>query len=271
MSDSVQTYLFLPSYLLDYVVNDVSPRFDFDCFLSKASNPQILETILAVFPHFTFEEAAKEDRELLQKTFLQMVAKRLSIVLVPSSSSHPPSYFRANLEYPIFGPHDCQTTVAPGLEIDASRKSEFSLTFAYLKNGKYRLAGQHLLEFVKDYKHLNQDEIHEIACAEDDASEALDECAGYLKKAYQSVEGQILLLSEPNISPSDRKDIQSRLESANTVLQSCEETFRGAIRDAAYLSALQSYHCDRLPANERSESHQSSCPSCARQQMKSRQ
>ncbi|KAH9809873.1 hypothetical protein DFH28DRAFT_903769 [Melampsora americana] len=242
MSNSMQTHVFLPSYILNFATDEAEPKIDVNLFLSQASNPQILEVILAFYPHFTITEAANNDRAVLHKTFLEMVARHLSNVPVPSNRE-PPAYFHAKLGFPMFGPLDSHTTVAPGSEIDGHRIEDFNnLVFVYLRNGQYRQAGENLVAFIKTHKHLNEDEIYEIGSAEEQALEGLDECLRSLRRAHEDVEAKLLLLSEPDISPTDRQHVHSRLESANIILQSCEKTFQGALRDVGYLSALVPYY-----------------------------
>ncbi|KAH9809953.1 hypothetical protein DFH28DRAFT_933325 [Melampsora americana] len=86
MSTPNQTCVFLLTYILDYVVNRVSPRINSDLFLRKAAPEQLLEVIVVFYPHFKFTKKAKEDYKLLQMTFTKMVAFGLDTSAAPIKS-----------------------------------------------------------------------------------------------------------------------------------------------------------------------------------------
>lgn len=234
--------IYLPTNILDFIINEDIPRIDPQLILSKATNSQILEIILAFYPHFEFDEAAKEDQELLRKIFIEMVERRLSRVQLPLGLN-PAHYFRTTLDYPMFGPQDSTTTVSRGANIIASRISMFnSLCLTYLRNGQYRIAGENLVHFVKIYKHLNKDEISDIENTEDEATETLQDRVLSLQEAHQTIEGIILLLSESETSQGDRQDLQLRLEAATTIVQSRQKMFESAVKDTAFIVELGNYH-----------------------------
>ena len=59
--------IYLPTYILDFINNNKDiPSIDPQLILSTATNTQILEIILAFYPHFEFDNAAKEDQEVAQ-------------------------------------------------------------------------------------------------------------------------------------------------------------------------------------------------------------
>ncbi|KAH9809644.1 hypothetical protein DFH28DRAFT_1133005 [Melampsora americana] len=246
MSTPTQFHMFLPNYILEYVVCDeTSSKIDPDLFLSKATTSQIVEVIVSFYPHLRFTEDAQQDHELILKIFVEMIAPRLSNVIIPLN--HTTDYLQAALHNPL---HDAQPLirwVTCSADIDTKRIQHFEMfCLANLKNRLYRLAAEDIEQFVKTYKYLNEAEVNEILNIQDDADEALNNATSYLRGSHESIESIQLLLRNPNLSPADRQHLDERLRCTNALLVSHQKMFDGAILDVAFVQALGKYHKEIL-------------------------
>ncbi|KAH9811081.1 hypothetical protein DFH28DRAFT_881771 [Melampsora americana] len=240
MSTSFQSTVFLPDYILECVVDQSTPKIDTELFLSKASANNLIEMIVAFYPHLNFTSTAKEDRELLRKIFIEMVAPRLSNVIIPLQ--HTTKYIEASLMTPTWGPQGSSRTINSSADINHTRTEVFNLdALTYLKIGQYRLAAKNLNKFTETYKFLNVGEVNELWGAENDAEDALHEIGCNLKECHRKIEStQLLLRSE--LSASERKELEEKLKCAILDLNSHRRTFTNAIQNTAFISALASHH-----------------------------
>ncbi|EGG08156.1 uncharacterized protein MELLADRAFT_84928 [Melampsora larici-populina 98AG31] len=253
MTTPIQSRIFLPDYLLQYVVEGITPRIDPDLFLSEAATTEILETILAFYPHFRFTAHVQEDRDLLQRMFISMVAPRLSNIIIPTQRDT--NYIQAPLRTLICEPPESTKTVDSSADIDINRMEMFNnFALAYLKNGQYRLAAENLNRFIDSYKFLNQEEINEIVDAQTVAEEALHDSSCYLQDCHRSIEGIQLLLRQRNLSPTEREALEERQKTTITALRSNQRLFSSCIQDFGFIAALAEYHKNILA------SHQSGAP-----------
>ncbi|EGG04273.1 uncharacterized protein MELLADRAFT_89501 [Melampsora larici-populina 98AG31] len=242
MSTPLQFHIFLPSYILGYIVdNQTKPRIDSDLFLSKATTSQIVEVILSFYPYFRFTQNAQEDHELLLKIFIEMVAPRLNNITIPLGRKT--DYVQAELGYPI---HDAQPSIRwinSSADIDAKRIESFNNhCLVNLKNGQYRLAAENLREFVKKYKYLNHNEIDEIIGAQDDINETFHEVGGNLRDAQTSIEIIQLRLLELDLSPTSVQGLEGQLRLAKISFKSLQKTFEVVTQDFGLIQALCDYH-----------------------------
>ncbi|EGG03943.1 uncharacterized protein MELLADRAFT_89762 [Melampsora larici-populina 98AG31] len=237
-----QNHIFLPNYILEYVVEDQdNPRLDPNLFLSKASTSQIVEVIMSFYPHLRFTENARQDHELILKVFVEMVAPRLSNIIIPFNRNT--DYLQAMLRTPIHQLQPLARSVNSSADIDTRRIERFEVfCLPNLKTGRYRLAADDLKNFVKDYKHLQQVEIDEIVFLQDDAQDLIHDVTSNLQRTHDSIEIIQLQLRNPNLSPTERQDLEERSKSANPLLISHQRAFDDAIKDAALLHALARYH-----------------------------
>ncbi|EGG02886.1 uncharacterized protein MELLADRAFT_90482 [Melampsora larici-populina 98AG31] len=249
MSTPVQFHIFLPSYILQYVVNEPRPRIDSDLFLSKATTSQIVEVILSFYPYFRFTQNAQEDHELLLKIFVEMIAPRLYYILIHVGPNT--DYIQAQLSHPISIIQPSIRWVNSSADIDAGRIDHFNeFCLPNLKNGQYRLAAEAIKEFARKFEYLNHNEIGEILSTHDDALENYHELGGNLQVAYKSIEKINLQLLEPNLSLTSFQDLENKFKLANTSLKSHQDAMEVATKDAALLHALASYHKEVLEKQE---------------------
>lgn len=237
--------VFLPSYLLEYTsVDDPLSRINSEVFLSTATPTQLLETIIAFYPHFKFTKKAKEDHKLLRLIFLETVASRLSHVIIGFKSNT--NYFQAPLRIPNFDPERLSITIdskADILKLDAKRTETFNnLCVSYLTIGQYCLAGEYLNGFIDTYESLTEDELKEIRGAHINAQDALQDCQSHLQDSYESIEKIQFRLRHPAIPPTERKDLDDQLKHSITSLKANQKMFNGNIEDVAFLTALIDHH-----------------------------
>ena len=240
MSTSIQSTVFLPDYILECVVDKSTPRIDTELFLTKASANNLLEMIVAFYPHLNFTSTAKEDCELLRNIFNEMVAPRLSNVIIPSQ--HTTKYIEASLMTPTWGPQGSSKTINSSADINYTRTEVFNRdALTYLKIGQYRLAAENLNKFTNTYTYLNIDEVNELWGAENDAEEALHNISCNLKECHQKIESTQLLLRS-KLSPSEREELEEKLKCAILDLNSHRRTFTNAIQNIGFISELASHH-----------------------------
>ncbi|EGG03991.1 uncharacterized protein MELLADRAFT_89761 [Melampsora larici-populina 98AG31] len=253
MSRHMQTRVFLPASILNYIPDGAEPRIDINLLLSQATNTEIVKVILAFYPHFQFTQAAQEDRELLRMIFIEMVAGNLRHLAIPSQLDL--NYCEIPLRGPIFATQESPKLAASSADIDFDRTERFTRSIlGYLTIGKYRLAGKSLIKFVKDFKFLNQGEIDEIEGAHAHAEDAVHNSLVYLQKGQSSIEHIQLLLRQSDVSQKERAELDEKLRSSITALRSKQKTFDCALEDVAFLRALADYHWDIL------QKHQSAPP-----------
>ncbi|KAH9808403.1 hypothetical protein DFH28DRAFT_1087880 [Melampsora americana] len=225
MSCPVQYHVFLPNYILEYVVNEPERMIDPDFFLSKATPAQIVEVILSFYPYFSFTQNAREDHELLLKIFVEMVAPRLNNIIIPESPTT--NYVQVNLHNPTTTVQPTNRWVNSSADIDAKRIEFFNeRCLLNLKNGRFRLAALDLERFVEKYKYLNHAEIEEL-----------------------SVETIQLLLREPKLSPTSVQELEEQLRGARTSLISYQRAFEAVAKDGAFIHALSNHHRYVIPHN----------------------
>ena len=240
MSTSAQPTVFLPDYILECVVDKSTPKIDTKLFLSRASSNNLLEMIVAFYPHFKVTPTAKADHELLRSIFIEMVAPRLSNVILPLQDTT--NYIEASLSNLRMGPQDYSRTITSSADIDQRRIEMFNrYGLTYLKIGQYRLAAENLNKFNETYKFLNIDEVNELWGAENDAEEALHDIGCNLKECHRKIKSAQLLLRS-HLSPSERKDLEEKLQCAIQDLKSHQRTFTNAIQNTGFISALASHH-----------------------------
>ncbi|EGF97220.1 uncharacterized protein MELLADRAFT_87248 [Melampsora larici-populina 98AG31] len=241
MSCPVQYHVFLPNYILEYVVNEPERMIDPDFFLSKATPAQIVEVILSFYPYFSFTQNAREDHELLLKIFVEMVAPRLNNIIIPESPTT--NYVQVNLHNPTTTVQPTNRWVNSSADIDAKRIEFFNeRCLLNLKNGRFRLAALDLERFVEKYKYLNHAEIEELVHAQDDPDEESHEAAANLRSAHESVETIQLLLREPKLSPTSVQELEEQLRGARTSLISYQRAFEAVAKDGAFIHALSNHH-----------------------------
>ncbi|EGG07284.1 uncharacterized protein MELLADRAFT_85653 [Melampsora larici-populina 98AG31] len=241
MSSQIQFCVFLPSYLLQYVVDGIRPSIDAELFLRTAATTKILETILAFYPHFRFAPNAQQDRDLLQKMFVGMVAPRLSNIIIPTQ--RVPNYTQAPSSTPMCEVPRSTTTVDSVDDIDVNRMALFNnFCLTYLKNGQYRLAAEHLNRFLDTYEFLTQEEINVIMEAQAGAEEALHDSSCYLQDCHQSIKGIQLRLRESDLPPTKRQVLEERQKTLIISLRSNQRLFSNSIQDVGFVAALADYH-----------------------------
>ncbi|EGG11035.1 uncharacterized protein MELLADRAFT_92471 [Melampsora larici-populina 98AG31] len=249
MSNPIQFCVFLPSYLLRYVVDGIRPSIDPELFLRTAATTEILETILAFYPHFRFTPNAQQDRDLLQKMFIGMVAPRLSNIIIPTQ--RVPNYTQASSPTPISESPEFTTTVDSVDDIDVNRMAMFNnFCLTYLKNGQYRLAAEYLNRFLDTYEFLNQEEINVIMEAQAGAEEAFHDSSCYLQDCHQSIEGIQLQLRQNNLSPTERQVLEERQKTMIISLRSNQRLFSNSIQDVGFVAALAEYHKNILASRQ---------------------
>lgn len=243
-----ESCVFLPSYVLDSV-DDQSSKLDPDIFLSRATSTQLLETILAFYPHFTFTKKAQDDHELLRNIFLEMVAPHFNNLSIPSQSKT--KYVQAPLlRFPSCLVQEHPKTVDSSSDINLERTTMFNIYgLSNLKCGHYRHAAEGLKTFMKTYLFLNEDEVSAIAMAKVCADDNLNDSVSYLAHTHESIESIQLHLSHSEISSTKRNDLENQLKSAITVLRCRQKTFDRAVQDVGFLSALTEYHEGILKQN----------------------
>ncbi|EGG00660.1 uncharacterized protein MELLADRAFT_73148 [Melampsora larici-populina 98AG31] len=241
MSCPIQYHIFLPSYILKYVVHEPRPMIDPDLFLSKATPSQILEVILSFYPYFRFTQNAREDHELLLKIFVEMIAPRLNNIVIPEN--RPTDYLQAELRHPT---NEIQPTIRwvnSSADIDAKRIDYFNdQCLLNIKNGHFRLAALDLERFVNKYTYLNHAEIDQIVQAQDDADEGFHEAACNLRSAHESIDRIQLLLCEPNLLSTSVQELEEQLICAKTSLISYKNAFEVVAQDCAFVHALVNHH-----------------------------
>lgn len=245
---SIQSHVFLPEYLLESVVSGDPFNIDPNLFLSKATTSQLLEVIHAFHPHFIFDEAARENHEVLKRVFLAMVAPRLRAI--PILNLQPaPHYFKFKLKHIIWGLQDSRTTVKTDTVLDPDRIDYFNThILRYLRNAQYGVAAEKLVEFVHTYQYLNEDEIYELRDAKEDTAETVQECVSSLEQACQSLTGiQFHLLN--TVSPKERKDLEMRHQSNIALVKSRISMVERAVRDMGSVSELVEHYQKLLDKN----------------------
>ncbi|EGG02589.1 uncharacterized protein MELLADRAFT_91265 [Melampsora larici-populina 98AG31] len=242
MSTDFQTNcVFLPISILQYVgVGSGTPRIDPELIIKKATTSEIREILVSFYPHFDFDETAKDERALLISIFKKMVAKRLSYVVIPSYNS-PPSHFKAPLELP---PRAARAfLISSESDIYSDRKDMFSLHgLLNLENGNYRLVAESLMVFIRSYKHLNEQEIDHIKSFRETARDALHDSTSYLQETHESIEGIQLLLREVNLSSKQHDRLEHELRGAMIKLKSRQIMFDRNVEQAGLVSALVEHH-----------------------------
>lgn len=234
----IQSHIFLPTYLLESVVDENPSKIDPDIFLSKATTSQLLEVIHAFYPHFTFVDTAREDHELLKRVFCSMVASRLSRIHILTLQPEP-HYFNVQLPHMIWGPQDSRTTVTTDTVLNPDRIKDFnSFVLAYLRSGQYRVAAEKLVDFVQTHQYLNHDEISEIQDTREEIEETVQDLVSSLGKAHESLERINFLLTNSNTSLQDRKNLDMQLQSAIVLIKSRQSMLDRAIQDAGFVAAL---------------------------------
>ncbi|EGG02569.1 uncharacterized protein MELLADRAFT_91299 [Melampsora larici-populina 98AG31] len=242
----VQSYVFLPKYILDYVVGDDKPRIDPDLFITKANPSQIVEVIVAFYPHLQLTENACHDHELLLKIFIEMVAPCLSNLV--SSFDREKNYVQALFEAPIYTPSQSTRWVNSAADIDTKRIGDFeAYVLQNFKNGNYRLAAkQSNLQFLRKYKFLKKEEIEEIMHVETEANEALHEILHLVQDSHELIESIQLRLHQPKLSQIECEDFEEHLRSANTSLKSRQVMFNTAVQNVGFINAFIKHHKDIL-------------------------
>lgn len=237
-----ESCVFLPSYVLQFI-DEKYPKFNPDAFLSSATPERLLEIILAFYPHFTFTQKAKDDRELLRKMFIEMVAPRFSNIVIPAQSDTR-LYFQAPLlRFPSCLAQEPPKTIDSSSDVDPERTTMFNIYgLSNLNAGLYRHASQSLSTFIERYKFLNEDEVSAIGRAQDLSEDNLNDSVSNLKEGYQSIERLQLHLAQSNISSDKRSELENQLKSAIAVLRCRQKLFDETVQNVAFLSALYDYH-----------------------------
>ncbi|EGG12878.1 uncharacterized protein MELLADRAFT_87205 [Melampsora larici-populina 98AG31] len=260
----IQSHIFLPTYLLESVVDGNPYKIDPDLFLSKATTPQLLEVIHAFHPHFSFIDTAQEDRELLKRVFRSMVAFRLS--RIPIFNLQPePHYFNVQLPHMIWGPQDSRTTLTTDTVLNPDRIHDFNtFVLGYLRSGQYRLAAEKMVNFVQTHQYLNEDEISEIQDTGEDIESNVQDLTSSLGEAHKSLEGINFSLSDPGLLLRDREKLEMQLQSAIVLVKSRQSILDHAIQDSGFVAALidhyqkllVKHHGTRPPSSPSQDSHQ---------------
>ncbi|KAH9806730.1 hypothetical protein DFH28DRAFT_919834 [Melampsora americana] len=241
MSTPNQTCVFLPTYILEYVVNEVSPRIDSDLFLRKATPEQLLEVIVAFYPHFKFTKKAKEDYELLQMTFTKMVAFRLSTSVAPIKSDT--TYFQIQLNNRPGKPEESIKVVDSKDDINSERVEVFnSFCFSYIKNHQFRIAARNLARFTDTYQFLNQEEIEQIARARPDTECFIKKSLVDLTQTYELVETIQLEILDCSFQTIQHKELDDQLNMLMKELTLKQEEFSRLVEDGALIAAIIQYH-----------------------------
>ncbi|EGF98789.1 uncharacterized protein MELLADRAFT_113269 [Melampsora larici-populina 98AG31] len=260
MSHQMQTHIFLPIYLLQYV-RDISPsKIDTDLFLTEASTSRLLEVIHIFCPNLKFNENAKNDRQLLETIFRGQAAHQLSNhVLIPKDCKPSVEYFSAVFKAPIFRPQDSEQTITCAADFNSDRTLMFTCScLTALRHGQYHLASENLIKFLEIYKYLTKDEYSNILGAQDHAEDTLHSHVIYLQQAHASIEGIQLLMREADISANHFQDLEVKLKAATITLQCRQKMFERSIQDVAFLTALGNYHQNKTNANGQFNPHDSS-------------
>lgn len=244
--DQIQTYVFLPDYILEYVVGDNEPRIDPDHFITKATPSQIVEVILCFYPNLQFTENARHDHELLLKMFIEMVAPRLPNLVSPFN--HEKNYLQALFKAPIYTCSPSTKWIDTCADIDTKRNWDFeAYVLQNFKIGKYRLGAEGLdSHFLRNYKFLNKSEIDEIMHVETEATEALQETFHLLQDSYEVIESIHFRLRQPKLSRAEREDIEENLQRANASLRSRQDMFNATIQDVGFIATFLKHHRDIL-------------------------
>ncbi|KAH9808453.1 hypothetical protein DFH28DRAFT_909529 [Melampsora americana] len=240
------TSIFLPDFILEYVVGEDNPRIDPDLFITKATPSQIMEVISAFYPHLQFTENARNDHELLLKVFIELIAPCLAQI-VPSLNRQK-NYVRALCGNPIYIPAEFTRWVNSSADLDTKRIGDFN-TYGLMnfKNGKYQLASKQLnMYFLTNYKFLQKEEIDTLATIETEATEALHETLHHLQDSHASIESIQFRLRQPNLSRTEREDLEEELKCTNASLRSRQEMFNTGLRDVGFLTAFLKHHRDIL-------------------------
>ncbi|KAH9820056.1 hypothetical protein DFH28DRAFT_885761 [Melampsora americana] len=241
MSNSTQACVFLPTYILEHVVNNFSSRIDSDSFLRKATSEQLLDVILAFYPHFCFTEKAKEDHELLQMIFTEMVAFRLSTLVAPIKSDT--TYFRIHLKNQPEELQDSIKVVDSKDDINSARLEMFNTCcFSYLEIGQLHIAAQNLKKFTNTYQFLTQEEIRRIEGACPDTEARMQKSLVQLMQTYQLVEEIQLDLLDCSLATIQHKELDDRLKIATNELTSQQGEFSKIVEDGALFAALIQHH-----------------------------
>lgn len=244
--DQIQSYVFLPNYILDYVVGDDNPRIDPDLFITKANPSQIVEVILSFYPHLQFTENARHNHELLLKIFIEMVAPRLSNLV--SSFNNEKSYVQALFKAPIYIPSQSTRWVNSSADIDTKQIGDFeAYGLLNFKSGNYRFAAEQLnLNFLQKYKFLKKEEIDEIMHVQTEANEALHETLHLVRDSHKLIESIQRRLRQPKLSRTEREDFEDQLQSANISLKSRQEMMNTTAKDVGFINAFIKHHTDIL-------------------------
>lgn len=235
-------YVYLPNYMLEYVVGETNPRIDADLFLSKATPAQIVEVISSFHPRLRLTRNAQEDHELLLKLFIEKVAPRLSRLI--SSLNGDKNYIQGVFECPIYTPDQLNSRwINSSADYDPKRIDMFDTgTLMHLRSGKYCLAAESLQHFLESYTYLNQAEVDEIIGAQTDAEDALHATSIFLERSAESIKSIHLQLRLPTLSRTERGDLEDELKCAKASLRSHQGIFNTAIEDVGFLRALAKHH-----------------------------
>ncbi|EGG00407.1 uncharacterized protein MELLADRAFT_93241 [Melampsora larici-populina 98AG31] len=235
-------YVYLPNYMLEYVVGETNPRIDVDLFLSKATPNQIVEVISAFHPRLRLTRNAEEDHELLLKLFIEKVAPRLSRLI--SSLNGNKNYIQGLFACPVYKPDQLTSRwINSSADYDPKRIDMFDTgTLMHLRSGKYRLAAESLQHFIESYTFLNQAEIDEIIGAQTDAEDTLHDTSIFLERSVESIKSIHLQLRLPTLSRTERGDLEEELKCAKASLRSRQGMFNAAIEDVGFLRALAKHH-----------------------------
>lgn len=256
-SNPFHSRIFLPSYVLKFIHDDVDtvPKFDSTCFLSEASMSQVLEIIRLVYPRIRFSKEAADDNLLVQKIFREMVAGHLSSLIIPKDRQ--PDYLKVLIEFRTYGTQDSEIFINHETVLNTDRIFEFDcLVSCYLNIGQHRLASDNLKDFVKKHKYLTDNELATIDNIYHQALEGLTESVGFIQKSHEEIEGIGILLSDSDISKSRREDLQLGLEAATARLHSRQKSFDSIVNHVGFIQALSQYHrklaLEQLPTPPRS-------------------
>ncbi|EGG05596.1 uncharacterized protein MELLADRAFT_87862 [Melampsora larici-populina 98AG31] len=253
-SNEFRSYVFLPEYILEYVVGENNPRIDPDLFITKATPSQIVEVILAFHPHLQFTENACNNHELLLKVFIEMIAPCLSRLV--TSFNHNQNYVQALCRAPIYIPAESTRVINSSVDLDTKRIGDFNLWgLTNFKNGKYRLASKQLnAYFLNTYKYLNKEELDELKSSETNAIKALHETLHHLQDSHVSIKSIQLRLCQPKLSRTKREDLEEQLKCAKASSRSRQDMFNMGVQDIGFVTAFLKHHRDILDKHQLSHS-----------------
>ncbi|EGG11770.1 uncharacterized protein MELLADRAFT_90807 [Melampsora larici-populina 98AG31] len=212
----IKNFVYLPTYILDYVVDEPTPKIDADRFLSTATPTELRQMIVAFYPHFEFTVEAQNATDLLRMIFREMVSTRLSNLVVPSPNDtkyfQVPSFLRG----PVSSKQRAPVVVDSLDDIykDCMAASNTS-ALAPLKKGLYHLPAATFQSFLDTYK--VPDEMEGICSAQTDAEEALHDDTPDPTNFQETIEGIQLQSRHSSVSLTEQKDLTEAAQDVGSI------------------------------------------------------